>query len=187
MKNTLGSESSCSSSSSTDAHRKKEYGKKDRKIVRILTVVAYVVCVSMAAVLLSTYYVFLWSPDMKSSVTESPKTSKYTQSNPTLNTNYNGNKPKTGHGPHYVSKFVPSFAPSASQPSVRYAMKQNFQYINANTKAYHLRQIPTPQPLLMMTKILTTVDDGGTTSTSTTTTPSPPVKKHDLNAYPQTL
>ena len=38
--------------------------KEHKKMVRILTVVAYVICVSMAAIVLSLYYVFLWDPDM---------------------------------------------------------------------------------------------------------------------------
>ncbi|XP_047741649.1 uncharacterized protein LOC108676755 isoform X2 [Hyalella azteca] len=38
--------------------------KKHKKMVRILTVVAYVICVSMAAIILSLYYVFLWDPNM---------------------------------------------------------------------------------------------------------------------------
>ena len=32
------------------------------KIVRILTVLGYVFCVSSAAIMLSLYYVFLWDP-----------------------------------------------------------------------------------------------------------------------------
>lgn len=36
--------------------------KKHKKLVRILTVIAYVICVSMAAIVLSLYYVFLWNP-----------------------------------------------------------------------------------------------------------------------------
>lgn len=34
--------------------------KQHKKMVRILTVVAYVICVSMAAIVLSLYYMFLW-------------------------------------------------------------------------------------------------------------------------------
>ena len=34
----------------------------DIKIVRILTVLGYVFCVSSAAIMLSLYYVFLWDP-----------------------------------------------------------------------------------------------------------------------------
>lgn len=36
--------------------------KQHKKMVRILTVIAYVICVSMAAIVLSLYYVFLWDP-----------------------------------------------------------------------------------------------------------------------------
>ena len=38
--------------------------KQHKKMVRIMTVVAYVICVSMAAIVLSLYYVFLWDPNM---------------------------------------------------------------------------------------------------------------------------
>jgi hypothetical protein len=41
----------------------KLYGpKKIRKIVRVLTVIAYVLSVSLAAIILSLYYLFLWDP-----------------------------------------------------------------------------------------------------------------------------
>nr|XP_045586340.1 mastermind-like domain-containing protein 1 [Procambarus clarkii] len=39
--------------------------KQNKKIVRLLTVIAYVISVSMAAIILSLYYVFLWDPQMK--------------------------------------------------------------------------------------------------------------------------
>jgi hypothetical protein len=39
--------------------------KKNRKIVRIMTVLAYVFAVSLAAIVLSLYYVFLWNPNMQ--------------------------------------------------------------------------------------------------------------------------
>jgi hypothetical protein len=185
VKNTLGSESSCSSGSSTDTtRRKREYGKKDRKIVRILTVLAYVVCVSMAAVLLSTYYVFLWSPDIKVSTTEPPRTQHYTQS-------VGGYGKRGYHGPLTNTKFAPSFTLSASQAQqwnlknrVRGQPAYYQHYTIANTKAYQLNQIPTPQPFLMMTKILTTMREGETTTPTTTTTPSPPVRRSipDLNS-----
>ena len=38
--------------------------KKKRKIIRVLTVVAYVLSVSLAAIMLSLYYVFLWDPKL---------------------------------------------------------------------------------------------------------------------------
>ena len=38
--------------------------KQHKKMVRILTVIAYVICVSTAAIVLSLYYVFLWDPNM---------------------------------------------------------------------------------------------------------------------------
>lgn len=36
--------------------------KHKQKLVRVLTVVAYVIFVSMAAILLSLYYTFVWNP-----------------------------------------------------------------------------------------------------------------------------
>lgn len=35
---------------------------KTSKCVRILTVCAYLICVSLAAIMLSVYYIFLWEP-----------------------------------------------------------------------------------------------------------------------------
>ena len=39
--------------------------KQNKKIIRLLTVIAYVISVSMAAIILSLYYVFLWDPKVK--------------------------------------------------------------------------------------------------------------------------
>lgn len=35
---------------------------KTPKIIRVLTVCAYLICVSLAAIMLSAYYIFLWEP-----------------------------------------------------------------------------------------------------------------------------
>lgn len=35
---------------------------KTPKIIRVLTVCAYLICVSLAAIMLSIYYIFLWDP-----------------------------------------------------------------------------------------------------------------------------
>lgn len=35
---------------------------KTPKIIRLLTVCAYLICVSLAAIMLSVYYIFLWEP-----------------------------------------------------------------------------------------------------------------------------
>lgn len=40
----------------------KLYESKNNQTVRVLTVCAYVLTVSMAAIILSFYYVFLWKP-----------------------------------------------------------------------------------------------------------------------------
>jgi hypothetical protein len=50
-------------STAETATKDKLYGpKKVRRIVRVLTVMAYVLSVSLAAIMLSLYYVFLWDP-----------------------------------------------------------------------------------------------------------------------------
>ena len=36
--------------------------KQNQKAIRILTVAAYVLCVSLVAIMLSLYYIFLWDP-----------------------------------------------------------------------------------------------------------------------------
>lgn len=41
--------------------------KHKKKLVRVLTVIAYVFFVSLAAIMLSLYYIFIWSGDQKSS------------------------------------------------------------------------------------------------------------------------
>ena len=40
--------------------------KKIRKVVRVLTVLAYLLSVSLAAIILSMYYLFLWDPKIPS-------------------------------------------------------------------------------------------------------------------------
>uniref|UniRef100_A0A1L8D774 Uncharacterized protein n=1 Tax=Nyssomyia neivai TaxID=330878 RepID=A0A1L8D774_9DIPT len=42
--------------------------KPNKKAIRILTVAAYVLCVSLAAIMLSLYYIFLWDPSIKPSM-----------------------------------------------------------------------------------------------------------------------
>lgn len=59
--------------------------KHKKKLVRVLTVVAYVFFVSLAAIMLSLYYVFLWNGNQK-------LTAKYvTSSPPRLQRYYVGN------------------------------------------------------------------------------------------------
>jgi hypothetical protein len=45
-----------------DSAEKLYDSKKNQRTVRVLTVMAYVLTVSMAAIILSLYYVFLWDP-----------------------------------------------------------------------------------------------------------------------------
>lgn len=40
---------------------------KTPKIIRVLTVCAYLICVSLAAIMLSIYYLFLWEPKRQDS------------------------------------------------------------------------------------------------------------------------
>uniref|UniRef100_A0A1B0CQF5 Uncharacterized protein n=1 Tax=Lutzomyia longipalpis TaxID=7200 RepID=A0A1B0CQF5_LUTLO len=46
--------------------------KPNKKAIRILTVAAYVLCVSLAAIMLSLYYIFLWDPSIKPSIHSKP-------------------------------------------------------------------------------------------------------------------
>jgi hypothetical protein len=46
-----------------DSSEKLYEQKTNQRTVRVLTVVAYVLTVSMAAIILSAYYVFLWKPN----------------------------------------------------------------------------------------------------------------------------
>lgn len=46
--------------------------KPNKKAVRILTVAAYILCVSLAAIMLSLYYVFFWDPSTKTVVAVKP-------------------------------------------------------------------------------------------------------------------
>lgn len=50
-----------------DSVEKLYESKKNQRTVRVLTVCAYVLTVSMAAIILSFYYVFLWKPTDASS------------------------------------------------------------------------------------------------------------------------
>lgn len=59
--------------------------KHKKKLVRVLTVVAYVFFVSLAAIMLSLYYVFLWNGDQKI-------TAKYVTSQPKQQRQYLSNK-----------------------------------------------------------------------------------------------
>ncbi|KAL0270017.1 UNVERIFIED_CONTAM: hypothetical protein PYX00_007563 [Menopon gallinae] len=51
-----------------DLHQGKSIGNNNTrtKIIRLLTVIAYLISVSMAAIMLSLYYIFLWNPSLPS-------------------------------------------------------------------------------------------------------------------------
>lgn len=58
MENTSADGPSVVTSSNVNAFE----ASKPPKIIRILTVFAYLICVSIAAIILSIYYIFLWEP-----------------------------------------------------------------------------------------------------------------------------
>lgn len=39
--------------------------KHNQKAIKVVTVAAYILCVSLAAIILSLYYVFIWDPTIK--------------------------------------------------------------------------------------------------------------------------
>lgn len=49
-----------------DSVEKLYESKKNQRTVRVLTVCAYVLTVSMAAIILSAYYIFIWEPSDES-------------------------------------------------------------------------------------------------------------------------
>lgn len=53
--------------------------KKTPKLIRVLTVIGYILAVSMAAIMLSLYYVLMWNP-------------------PNVTASATGNKPNTTYG-----------------------------------------------------------------------------------------
>lgn len=53
--------------------------KTNKKCIRLATVVAYIICVSLAAIILAIYYSLIWRPDIKS-VGSTPSASATTQS-----------------------------------------------------------------------------------------------------------
>lgn len=58
-----------------DSVEKLYESKKNQRTVRVLTVCAYVFSVSLAAIILSAYYVFIWNPtDASAKNAENPNT-----------------------------------------------------------------------------------------------------------------
>uniref|UniRef100_T1J955 InaF motif containing 2 n=1 Tax=Strigamia maritima TaxID=126957 RepID=T1J955_STRMM len=55
-------------------HKAKIYEpKQNKKLIRLLTVMGYIFSVSLVAIMLSLYYVFLWDPNLKSAAHRSTK------------------------------------------------------------------------------------------------------------------
>lgn len=48
----------------TPVSKFEEHNKQPRKCIRVLTVCAYLFSVSMAAIMLSLYYIFIWDPQI---------------------------------------------------------------------------------------------------------------------------
>ncbi|OWF48338.1 Proline-rich protein 24 [Mizuhopecten yessoensis] len=60
------------SSFSADKNKNKMAAKTNKKWVRLATVLAYVLSVSLAAIVLAIYYSLLWDPELKTATTLSP-------------------------------------------------------------------------------------------------------------------
>lgn len=48
-----------------EVHGSVYHDKMPSKFIRVLTVLAYLLCVSFAAIILSLYYIFIWSEQME--------------------------------------------------------------------------------------------------------------------------
>ena len=60
---------------SSEKNKFKMVSKSSKKWVRLATVVAYVLAVSMAAIILATYYSLIWKPELKNFPTTTPEAS----------------------------------------------------------------------------------------------------------------
>jgi len=147
---TVGSIGSSSDSGSGSLTTKKpDFTNKHRKIIRILTVVAYIMSVSVAALLLSAYYVFLWKP----TPSEPLQTKRPTDSPSTLGhygiTNYPtsnyGSADRYGYTAYsrHTSSALHAPYPSDSPRSTRVSKKG---YNQSHGKP---SLMPTPQGLIM--------------------------------------
>jgi hypothetical protein len=88
--------------------------KHHKKVVRVLTVFAYVLSVSMAAIMLSLYYVFLWDPRSTRNITQrAPAQLSRPTRCPTL-VDFNGALP-----PGVDAPFNPGDRPLPTTPSGR--------------------------------------------------------------------
>lgn len=57
---------------SADKNKNKMAAKTNKKWVRLATVLAYVLSVSLAAIVLAIYYSFIWNPELKTATTLNP-------------------------------------------------------------------------------------------------------------------
>ncbi|KAH3850897.1 hypothetical protein DPMN_093373 [Dreissena polymorpha] len=59
---------------SADKNKTKMAAKTNKKWVRLATVLAYVLAVSLAAIVLAIYYSFIWDPKLKTTTVSPPTT-----------------------------------------------------------------------------------------------------------------
>jgi len=99
-RNATGHQGAKNASFSADKNKNKMAAKTNKKWVRLATVLAYVLAVSLAAIVLAIYYSLLWDPQLKTVTTVPPSgldvtgdmwnsstTESYTTSSPTESTN----------------------------------------------------------------------------------------------------
>jgi hypothetical protein len=139
---TIGSLGSSSDSGSGSIVQKKpDFGKKHRKIIRILTVVAYIMSVSVAALLLSAYYVFLWTPAPSDPLPTADSPSTLAHFGITKYPNGGGSADRYGYNAYSRHTSSALYIPDSSSRSTRVSKKG---YRDRPTSF-----IPTPQGLIM--------------------------------------
>lgn len=75
--------------------REKLYAAKpNKKVARVITVIGYIFCVSMIAILLSLYYLFLWNPYIKAHRAAQAKAGRINLSKVTATFSSDGQSPR---------------------------------------------------------------------------------------------
>jgi cytoskeletal protein RodZ len=74
---------------------KNKMAKSNKKWVRLATVLAYVLAVSLAAIVLAIYYSFIWNPELKTASTTMSSLRQPEQSNLANNTTSGSSTPNT--------------------------------------------------------------------------------------------
>jgi len=80
---------------SADKNKNKMAAKSSKKWVRLATVLAYVLAVSLAAIVLAIYYSFIWNPELKTATTTISSLRQPEQSNLANNTTSGSSTPNT--------------------------------------------------------------------------------------------